>query len=235
MTSWDRVKLATADDRSMLDLTNAINGGFLGQVEDNNNGVHPYSNMEHDMNVCDGVVLHARKVMVPLALVQEVLSALHPGHTDTTTMMSEAVKTVFWPEMVENIIEKFGECKQCNPDLQHLRTAASQTCSISKPTSLIPTDPKVYCANPTHPPLLLDTPPRTASCLTPHSNTEEGPGQLPSCTSWQYWSLPTETLQHYNPAVNTLLTKTLAKSKLPHLIAKIDRQVKAPITWTQPQ
>jgi hypothetical protein len=87
------------------------------------------------------------------------------GTNETTGYINKGVK----------IVDKFRKHHECTPSLQHLRYAAPQTCIISKPEASVITDLKVYCANPTHPPLMSDAPPRAASCITPCSDTGEGP------------------------------------------------------------
>jgi hypothetical protein len=65
----------------MLDLVDTISVGFPKQEVDWTDGTQPYSNLERDLNVFDGVVLYAGRVVIPLALIQEILTALHHGQS----------------------------------------------------------------------------------------------------------------------------------------------------------
>jgi hypothetical protein len=47
---------------------------------DMTNVTFPYFKMKMDLTICDGVVLCAGKIVIPLTLIQEVLTALHCGH-----------------------------------------------------------------------------------------------------------------------------------------------------------
>jgi hypothetical protein len=69
------------------------------------------------LTICDSIVLYAGKVIIPPALIQDVLSALHHGHLGATRMALYDTESVFWPNMVMDMTNKYGAYYQCRPPL----------------------------------------------------------------------------------------------------------------------
>ena len=89
-----------------------------------------YQRFKEKLSVVDGVVVFGRRIVVPVALRQEVLNSLHRAHQGSTSMALRASESVWWPGI--------------NADLARVRDACG-TCIRNAPTqpALPPVRPRI--------------------------------------------------------------------------------------------
>ena len=58
--------------------------------------------------------MYKDRSVIPHALQNEVLDALHSGHQGVTAMRLIATESIFWPGMLEAIARKRSMCKSCD-------------------------------------------------------------------------------------------------------------------------
>ena len=72
-----------------------------------------YWNFRNELSLVDGVVFYGDRLVIPVALRVEVLSALHQAHQGVTKTLQRACQTVFWPGIKRRIEEMGLACESC--------------------------------------------------------------------------------------------------------------------------
>ncbi|GAB1597479.1 hypothetical protein Ahia01_000965400, partial [Argonauta hians] len=110
--TWERIKVATASE--LHKLVEAIAEGSLLPSYKTNKDLKPYLKVRDNLSTIDGVALYKDRVVVPPSLRHEVLSTLHSAHQGTSSMISRAEASVFWPGIVNDIHNMRLTCSHCN-------------------------------------------------------------------------------------------------------------------------
>ena len=139
--TWDDVRAATSSDPDMRALSDLIHDGFPSTAAELPPAVRPYHRYREKLNDYDGVLLYNDRVIIPPALRDRTLQALHAAHQGVTMMDSRAESSFFWPGMSAAIEETRSRCATCN------RMAPSQPSSSPTPP-LLPAYPfQAICAD----------------------------------------------------------------------------------------
>ena len=112
--NWSKVKDATTADFHMEQLLSLVESGFpscKGELEPE---LQQYFRYKDHLKADDGVILFKNRVMIPPALRQDVLSALHSAHQGVTKMIARAESSVFWPGITVDIENTRMRCSTCN-------------------------------------------------------------------------------------------------------------------------
>ena len=112
--TWDDVRLATTSDPIMSELSNVIEDGFPPSRNDLNTEIREYHQFRVNLSTCDGVILYRDRIVIPPALRERVLTALHAAHQGVTQMCARAESSIFWPGMTPAIIDLRARCTACN-------------------------------------------------------------------------------------------------------------------------
>ena len=70
--TWDRVKVATKSEKSMLQLLTAIQNGFLASKQDLPKDIQEYHQYRDDMYTIDGVILSKDRIAIPVSLREDI-------------------------------------------------------------------------------------------------------------------------------------------------------------------
>ena len=112
--TWDLVRMATASDSTLMILLELIETGFPAS----NSEIHPdlksYFPLRDHLSTVDGVILYNDRVLIPSSLRPNVLSTLHAAHQGTSTMISRAESSVFWPGITHDITRTRDNCNSCS-------------------------------------------------------------------------------------------------------------------------
>ena len=127
--TWDRVRLATASDPSMVALLHTAEHGFPEFRHELPTTLQEYFQFRDHLYAVDGVIMYKDRTVIPPSLWQHILEALHSAHQGVTSMTARAETTVFWPGITTAIKSQRANCSQCN------RMAPSQPSAPSHPTS----------------------------------------------------------------------------------------------------
>ena len=125
--SWDDVRIATASDRSMMQLLNVIEDGFPTAKTHLPEDLRPFHQYRDHLSSFDGVVLYHDRIVIPMSLREKVLESLHSAHQGVSQMCSRAETSFFWPGMNPAISHMRETCADCN------RMAPSQPCMPPTP------------------------------------------------------------------------------------------------------
>ena len=94
--TWDRLYEATQEDPVMVRLVEMVYRGFPQRCYDVNDALKPYYHFRHDLHVVSGVVCYKDRVIIPAALRDQVLDAIHTAHHGVSGMISRVEDAVFW-------------------------------------------------------------------------------------------------------------------------------------------
>ena len=86
--TWDRVKVATQTDKSMLQLLTTIQNGFPVSKQDLPKDFQEYHQYRDDMHTIDGVILYKECIVIPVSLREDILNILHLAHQSVAPMLS---------------------------------------------------------------------------------------------------------------------------------------------------
>jgi len=112
--TWDRVKIATQSDKTMLTLLTTIEDGFPATKQELHGEIQEYFQYKDDLYSIDGVAFYKDRIIMPKALRQEVLDILHAAHQSVTPMIARTSSSVFWPGITIAIQAQRSRCNDCN-------------------------------------------------------------------------------------------------------------------------
>lgn len=135
--TWEQVQTATASDDDMMTLLSTIEDGFPGQRCLVPPSIKEYHHHRHHLYAIDGVAIYKDRLIIPKALRQTCLSALHAAHQGTSHMIAKAESSIFWPGITADIHATRAECPNCN------RMAPSQAAMPPMPPT--PTEYPFQC------------------------------------------------------------------------------------------
>lgn len=127
--TWDIIRTETTSDDDLFQLVQLIEGGLPDIRNDMPEGLRDYHQLREHLSTVDGVILYKDRIVIPPSLREDVLLALHSAHQGTSSMMSRAETSIFWPGISNDIIRLRNGCNHCN------RNAPSQP--NAPPTPLV--------------------------------------------------------------------------------------------------
>ena len=113
-TTWDLVRTGTVSDEALKTLMGIIEAGFPDTNLDLPQKVRHYYRFRDQLSTVDGVIIYNDRVLIPPSLRPNVLATLHAAHQGTSTMISRAESSVFWPGITNDIINVRDCCHHCN-------------------------------------------------------------------------------------------------------------------------
>ena len=112
--TWDHIKLATASDTNMVQLTSIIESGFPEFRHELPPALCECHHFRDHLYIVDGVILYKSCTVIPPSRRQHVLTVLHSAHQGVTSMTARAETTVFWPGITPAITATQANCHHCN-------------------------------------------------------------------------------------------------------------------------
>ena len=134
--TWDKVKLATTSDPELSTLTTIIESGFPEFRHELPQALQEYYQFREHLYTVDGVILYKDRIVIPPALRQQILAALHSAHQGVTSMTARAESTVFWPGITPAITTLRANCSHCNRMTTQCPTLPNSATSIPLPVHL---------------------------------------------------------------------------------------------------
>ena len=111
--TWGKVRDATMHDTDLQLLARFIQSGFPPSRDSVPEPLQQYWQYRDKLSWTDDVILMDGRVVVPPALRQDVLRALHAAHQGTSRMSSRAQSTVFWPGITKDLETTRDRCHEC--------------------------------------------------------------------------------------------------------------------------
>ena len=128
--TWDKVCQATSSDDNMNHLLTLIESGMPMSRHDLPVKLQEYHQHRDNLHVVDGVIIYRNRIMIPPALRQTCLNALHAAHQSASSMISRAESSIFWPGITPAITSLRTNCSHCN------RMAPSQPSAPPMPLTI---------------------------------------------------------------------------------------------------
>ena len=101
--TWETVQAESCSDQQMTILAKQITLGFPSEKKHMPVEIKEYWDIQHSLNVVNGVVLYNDRIVVPHSLRKQVIENLHSEHQSVTSMTSRAMSTVFWLGITSSI------------------------------------------------------------------------------------------------------------------------------------
>ena len=114
VVTWDMVREATASDPTFISLISFLEDGFPDDCRELPADVRPYHRFAASLCVVDGVVLMGQRIVIPPALREPVLNALHAAHQGVSAMCARAMDSVYWPDITIDIARIRDQCTHCH-------------------------------------------------------------------------------------------------------------------------
>ena len=114
IVTWEQVQIATSSDENMLLLLSAIEDGIPELKHQLPPPIRDFHQFRRHLYSTDGVVIYKDRIVIPPSLRPLCLSALHAAHQGTSTMISKAEASIFWPGITTDIQATRANCSHCN-------------------------------------------------------------------------------------------------------------------------
>nr|XP_039263276.1 uncharacterized protein K02A2.6-like [Styela clava] len=112
--TWDMVREETASDRVSRMLIEHIQDGFPEDCRSVPAEVRPFQKFANSLSIVDGVILMGHRIVIPAALREPILEALHSAHQGVSAMRARAVDSVYWPNISIDISRIRDSCGHCH-------------------------------------------------------------------------------------------------------------------------
>ena len=110
--TMEKYQVVTAGDKELAVIRRYIKSGWPMGRRSCASRALPYWGLRNSLFKYNGVVFYGKRLVIPVALRDEVWKSLHSGHQGVTKMLRRAVESVFWPGL-RSLIEK--RCVSCEP------------------------------------------------------------------------------------------------------------------------
>ena len=111
--SWQQLRDAVAQDKTMTMLSEQITSGFPPDKKLLRLELREFFQHREVLTQVDGVPLFKDRFIIPVALLGAVLETLHSAHQGITGMTERAQKSVWWPGITPQMKEARDKCKNC--------------------------------------------------------------------------------------------------------------------------
>jgi len=111
---WNQVCTATSSDESMLLLLSIIKEGMPDHKSQHPPQLRDYHHLIEHLYSIDGKIIYKDRMIIPPSLRQNCCLALHAAHQGTSSMISRAETSIFWPGITTDIHAIRANCSYCN-------------------------------------------------------------------------------------------------------------------------
>ena len=118
VVTWDRVRDATTSDPTMVRLVEIIECGIPDSKLLLSSELREYHTIREHLSTTDGVILYKNRIVIPPALRNDVITALHVAHHGVSFMTAKSDITVCWPGITTALNQLRESCRSCNENAQ---------------------------------------------------------------------------------------------------------------------
>ena len=111
---WSTISRASAGDQIICQAVRMVNTSFPPSPSELPPPLRALWRVRHDLNTSGSVLLYQDRPVIPEALRHRVLDTLHAAHQGVTGMRLRAERSVFWPNMSQDIEATRQRCSTCN-------------------------------------------------------------------------------------------------------------------------
>ena len=139
-THLESLKEESKADPVLAPLHDRIAGGWPDSMHDLPKALYPYWCFRDELTILDGLIMKGNRVIVPSAQRAETLARLHDGHQGLTATLQRARRTVYWPNMQDDISALLQRCNECQIHAKKKPRAPERQVSASRPMEIIGVD-----------------------------------------------------------------------------------------------
>ena len=112
-----QVREALMEDPVSVLLGDLILNGWLDSCKDLDQELKPYWVHRFNLSITDGIIMLGEDcIVVPAALHENFLKALHYTHQGITKTLARAWNHAYWPGIAHNVLQLCRECEICAED-----------------------------------------------------------------------------------------------------------------------
>ena len=108
-----KVQRATAEDETMVKLSQTLAGGWPRHRRDCDPLIRQYLPIRDELHVIQGVVYAGEHVVIPNRMRSEMQHKLHESHFGMEKYRARARSIMYWPTKSNYIIEMIAKCSTC--------------------------------------------------------------------------------------------------------------------------
>ena len=139
-THVESLQEETKADPTLSPLRDFIINGWPDSVHNMQEALRPYWCFRDELTILDGLVMKGNRVVVPSALRAETLARLHGGHQGLTTTLQRTRRSVYWPNMQDDISDLLFHCNECQIHGKKKPRVPERQVSASRPMEIIGID-----------------------------------------------------------------------------------------------
>ena len=103
----------TSRDPALEKLREYKENGWLRKKKDVHSPVHPFYKYRDEITAANGLLLRNERLIVPIAMRQEMRTKIHAGHLGIEKFKARAREVLFWPGISTEITDMIGNCSIC--------------------------------------------------------------------------------------------------------------------------
>ena len=107
---------AQSEDPTCLQILKYCQEGWPTHKSEIDQSVKAYWDIQGELTVGDGLLMHGQRIVVPKTLQTETLRKLHEGHQGIIRCQLRARISVWWPGISKQITEFVQKCQECARD-----------------------------------------------------------------------------------------------------------------------
>ena len=130
----------TRKDAILSELVKYIVAGWPNSMQDLPQPLHPYWCFRDLLTVLDGLVMKGNNVVIPENLRADTLSRLHDAHQGLTSTLQRARRTVYWPNLQNDVSNMIHQCEECQMYGNKQARTPERQISASRPMETIGMD-----------------------------------------------------------------------------------------------
>ena len=100
----------------------------------------PFWQVRSSFTVCDNLLLHNQRVVIPTSLRKEILQKIHEGHQGIELCRARARCSVWWPGITKRIAEMVRQCHVCAQETQQRKELQIKSALPDYPWLVVDTD-----------------------------------------------------------------------------------------------
>lgn len=108
-----RIRDATESDDAFQRVIAYTSGGWPRHISQADECLRDLYHVRSELSVVKGILVRARRIVVPQSLRSEILEKIHSGHQGITKCRARANETVWWPGLSKSIESLVARCAVC--------------------------------------------------------------------------------------------------------------------------
>ena len=100
-------------DPTLAELTDVNLTGWPNSMHDIPEHLHPCWRFHDELTIREGLIMKGNRVVIPTSMRPATLICLHDAHQGLTSMLQRARRSVYWPNLQDDITDMVHKCDEC--------------------------------------------------------------------------------------------------------------------------